>query len=501
MSTNQRYIDLLTIELWKRGDLSFLLFDYQVPLYNALKTAIKNPTVLKYVLNCARRFGKSTVLCLISIEYAIQNPKSQIRFAAPTGKAMTKIIKPIFAMLLETCPKDLKPNWHGIDMSYTFRNGSELHLAGTDAGHAENLRGTASNLNIVDEAGFCDDLNYVLDSILIPQTLTTGGTTLLASTPPKSPAHDFGMIAHECREKGNYQEFTIYDNKSLSKELIDLYAEEAGGYDTTTFKREYLCQFVVEQNIVIIREWDDKYIKDYPKNEYYEFYHKYVAMDLGVKDFTAIIFGYYDFRSAKLIIEDELTMNGPELTTNLLKDEVRRLELQLWPGKTPKDDGNGRPMITPEPNVYRRISDNNNLMLINDLSRLHNLSFMPTSKDELDAMVNEVREMVGQGRLVINPKCKQMIGCLKYGIWKDTKDKFHKMFGRSQVYGHYDHLAALIYLVRNLDKTTNPVPVDHNLNIQNMHINPVIYDTVNNNSDAFRKTFGIKIKNDWNKPI
>jgi hypothetical protein len=58
----------------------------------------------------------------------------------------------------------------------------------------------------------------------------------------------------------------------------------------------------------------------------------------------------------------------------------------------------------------------------------------------------------------VSTRCKHLLGCLKYGVW----DKNRKEFARSKAYGHYDHLAALIYLVRNLDRFTNPIPVDHN---------------------------------------
>ena len=44
------------VELWKRGELEFLLYDYQKPVYRAVKKAMKDGN-LKYVLNCARRFG------------------------------------------------------------------------------------------------------------------------------------------------------------------------------------------------------------------------------------------------------------------------------------------------------------------------------------------------------------------------------------------------------------------------------------------------------------
>ncbi len=103
------------------------------------------------------------------------------------------------------------------------------------------------------------------------------------------------------------------------------------------------------------------------------------------------------------------------------------------------------------------MADNNNPHLITDLASIYNLHFMETNKESLDAMVTEVRTMVKDGRVIVDPKCKMLIGCLKYGIW----DKHRREFARDKVYGHFDHFAALVYLIRNLAKHSNPIPASH----------------------------------------
>lgn len=449
---------------YSTGRLKYKLYKHQYPVYDKLKMAIRDPKCLKYTLNCSRRFGKTTILCIIALETCLIKPFQQVRYAAPTNKSLVKSILPIMRMLLTDCPEQFKPKFSKQDGVFVFPNGSELHLAGTDNGHYESLRGTASHLNIMDECGFMDECQYILTSVLMPQTLTTGGVTILSSTPPRTPAHDFYLIAKECEELGYYSKFTIYDNKSLTTDLIEKYAKEAGGFDSSTFLREYLCQFCTDENTVIIPEFDKKYIISIPEfekmkqnNPYYVYFHKYTSMDLGVKDFTALLYGYYDFNEAVLYIEDEKHLNGPKLTTEILANDIREAEQRLWNiDYTKQSNVNNHTSYnsTSYNTIVRRISDNNNLMLIQDLSLLHNLSFSPTNKDTLEAMVNEVRIMMNSGKIKINEKCTQLIGCLQNGVW-DIKGK---MFARSQKYGHYDHLAALIYLVRNLDKYTNPIP-------------------------------------------
>ena len=46
---------------------------------------------------------------------------------------------------------------------------------------------------------------------------------------------------------------------------------------------------------------------------------------------------------------------------------------------------------------------------------------------------------------------------MQFGIW----DKNRKEFERSEDYGHFDHFAALMYLVRNLAVSSNPIPSTH----------------------------------------
>src|SRR6185436_79701 len=115
-------------------------------------------------------------------------------------------------------------------------------------------------------------------------------------------------------------------------------------------------------------------------------------------------------------------------------------EKQLWPDM---------------PDPYRRVADNNNPLLIQDLGYIHGLYFVATTKDELHAMVNDLRRMIKEGRVKVHPRCKKLIGCMFSAVW----DKERKKFDRSAQYGHFDHLAALMYLVRNLDQQRDNIPL------------------------------------------
>lgn len=185
------------------------------------------------------------------------------------------------------------------------------------------------DLGVIDEAGDVDDLNYLYKSILLPQCLTCGGRIIVASTPSKFIGHDFELMCQEAKLDGEYLERTIYDNKKISK-TIALYAKESGGVDSVTFRREYMCKFETEKELLIVPEYNETlHVRDFPKDNLFSHYYKFVSMDLGVKrHFTAVLFGYYDFKAAKLIIQDEFKMKF-DITTHDIVKEIKEKEKEL----------------------------------------------------------------------------------------------------------------------------------------------------------------------------
>jgi hypothetical protein len=65
-----------------------------------------------------------------------------------------------------------------------------------------------------------------------------------------------------------------------------------------------------------------------------------------------------------------------------------------------------------------------------------------------------LRDLIELRQIYINPRCKTLISHMKTASW----DKSKKDFKRSPDGGHYDGVAALLYLSRNIDKTRNPYP-------------------------------------------
>lgn len=448
-------VDLAKRVLWTRGELSWKLHAAQ----EVLEDVFKNAKRQLFVANCSRQWGKSFWAVKLAVETAIKIPKAQIRYGAAFQTDLVDFIIPAFEKIFEDAPESVKGRKVG--NYYRFPNGSRIKLVGLDK-NPNGLRGNTLDLIIIDECGFVTNLDYIYKSIIIPATLHRPNCKIvLISTPPATPAHPFVDYVQKAEVEGAYVKLDIFTNPLITPDDIERMAQEMGGRNSTTFRRECLCEFITDSDLAIIPEWHDKFVQDIPRDEFYGYYHKYDGMDLGVKDLTAAIFGYYDFKRASLIVEDEIEMSGPSMNTKILVGAIKQKEKELWDNVEPdpsdatktieKRDINGNPI------PFRRISDNNWPILIQDLSSIHSLTFIETTKDNLEAMINEVRLMVQAGQIIIHPRCKKLIGCMRYGVWDNKK----KAFARSTVYGHFDHLAALIYLVRNLARHTNPVPATH----------------------------------------
>jgi len=441
-------------ELWKLADLSYMLKGVQ----KDMRDAVYNSSGKKTVFLCSRRLGKSFSMCLIATEYCIKTPNTIVKYLCPKKKDAKTIIRPIMRIILEDCPISMKPEWKEADKVYEFPNGSQVQIGGTDSGNAESIRGGYANLAIFDEAGFHDynDFPYIVQSIVLPTLLTTKGKMILASTPSKEPDHPFMVdYVHPARNDNTIIEYDIYSNPLITQEDIDEIAEEFPlGKEDPAFQREFLLKSVIDSDSIVIPEWNKELERDLvQERKIPTHYDAYVSGDPAAKDLTAILFAYYDFKRAKIVVADELVLGGEgtALTTQVIADGVKRKESLLFMNEYTGE--------TKEP--YLRIMDNNQPILMNDLYNDHGLLFVPTQKDTKDQQINKLRMMLSQGSIEVSPKCKNLIYHIKTAKWDKKRKGFQRVKGSSDgklKAHHCDALDALIYLVRNVQLGKNPYP-------------------------------------------
>ena len=443
-------------KLWERGELSWKLKGKQKDVYDFIKN---DPNDTSCVL-ISRRFGKSFSNCILATETCIKIPNAIVKYACPQKRMVKTIIKPIMRTIFEDAPEqyDLNEMWNESDKVYRFPNGSEIQLAGTDAGNAENLRGGYSHLCICDEAGFMDDLDYVINNILLPTTDTTDGRLILTSTPNyKDPKHEFHeMFVNPLEAEGRLVKYTLYDSPMVDEAKIKkIISRYVGGTENLKFRCEYMCEIPKVTENTICSEFstfkEDILIDSYEMPPHRDFY---TSMDVGFRDLTAVLFAYYDFREATLVVMDELILDGPAMTTEVLANELKLLETDLF------YDHEFNEKVDP----YLRVSDND-LKLINDLHKLHDLFFIATEKTKKEAHVNNMRIWFANGRIRIHERCKHLIYHLEYGQWDKNRREFKRLKDLKETGikgGHVDTIDALSYLIRNIEESHNPYPDDYN---------------------------------------
>lgn len=434
---------ILYLSLWAAGDLSYMLYGQQLRVSQAWRASWERSR--KFYLECSRRWGKSFWLCVEAVQMAIRMPGAQIRYAAPTGRMVRTIIEPLMLNILADAPTQMTPRYSKQDGIYHFPNRAQIHVVGCDNGGHERLRGAATHLGILDECAFIDHLNYIVSSILMPQTMTTDGMLLLASTPGLSPTHKTFSISRQCMTDGSYVRETVYDCEHLTPALIEEYKAEATKEGPTTWRREYLVEWVVDAERAVVPEWVDVRDTSVCISVRPDHFRSIVAADLGFNDLTVVLFGYYDFGSACLVVEDEAVC--PKMTSEPIDDVVAMKEKALgYTGSRAPimHVADATPFVIQELNLIRQRKQREG-------------GWVGARKDDAEAALNAMRVGIANSRIVIDPRCQTLIDHLASATWNASRTSYE----RQQGLGHFDGVDALKYMWRHADKQTNPAPGPH----------------------------------------
>lgn len=439
----------------------------QTHLYNLLRSK------KRVVANCHRRFGKGTTILTYVFE-RMATEKIIVRYGAPTQKQAYDILKILIDHIYKHCPS-AAPRF--INGSYEFPNKSVMHVFGVkDAGEADKARGTEAHIIVADEFGFWKyKPSYILRSVLSPQLDDTDGQLFIASTPPEDLTHPFIIEELRGAEQSNFmfrwpieKSIAIGDiTESKHAKIID----RCGGTETDAYKREYQLDLIANKSRLVIPEAQEEslYVFDYKDPDYKD---EYVCFDLGFKDHTFGVFGFYNFQSAMLVVVDELMENYK--ASSEIVSKARAIE-----------EAN----VIFKPTRFGDCSDQQQLF---DFSHDHGYAISPITKRSKmksqgfrESVINGLRMAISNRRICVDKKCKNLISQLKYGIWNEKRNDFE----RSGEMGHLDGLMALAYLWDNIDFGSNPYPrIDPQINEWTHHINPEFYQDIK--THQFKKLIG-----------
>lgn len=499
-------------KLWREGDLSWKCDPHQKRVhddYRAFELRVvtelrsdqlvanvnarerkrgKRGLMRCFVMDISRRWGKTFLVALIRIEDCIRRPNSVITYATAFEKDIIEIIQPMIEDIIADAPDDVAPKWQAHRSSWVFPNGSRLKLVGIDK-NPKGLRGRASDGFNITEAGYVRNLGRTVGNVIYAQFQRRPHALLiLESNAPEDPEHDFDKIfVPDAKRRGAYIFKTIDDNEAISdeekQESIDAVAEATSPEDA---QREFYGVRYRDPKRFVIPNFDEKlHVGEIARPNYAKCF---VAGDVGTADLFGLIWGYWHFEKAILVIErDWAAANAPD---GEVAEIVRSYERELWGTKhrEPAMLRHQRQTLEPaievvgaartsggllwktpftaftwwdgsefKPNPARRYAGEDALRTMLNLRAEHEIEFVAADTAAPEAQTNSVRTALDRKQIFIHPRCVELIAHLKTAKWDEKRTRWE----RHPKYGHYDLVAALMYLWANIDRATDPNPPAH----------------------------------------
>lgn len=451
-------------EAWEAGLLSWKLDPHQLRVYEQYRDwelqepANDNAGEMHriFVLDISRRWGKTFLCVLIKIEDCLRMPGSFHTYACAFAKDIAEIVLPLADEICGDAPDHIAPKFQqtkeGQSMGLFFKNGSVLRLVGIDK-HPKGLRGRFSDGFVVSEAGHVVRLASTIRNVVYPQFQRRPHARLiLESNAPEDPEHDFDTVfVEDAKLRDAYVFRTIDDNEALDPIEKAEFIKAAGGQEAPTCQREYYGVRVREASRVVLPEFDEARHVVEP-GEVPAYAHCYVGIDPGMRDMLAIVWAYWDAERQKLVVQRSYA--EANVTTTPVADMLKATERELWSGL---QHWRGNRF---EQNPYLRVSDTD-MRMISDLSIEHGITVHPTAKDDADAQLFALRNAFLRNKIEIWADSGPLAAHCKAATWAEQNGMRGTVWQRSDVHGHYDCVAALIYLWRNVIQTLNPFPPDH----------------------------------------
>ena len=368
------------------------------------------------VVVAGRRFGKTVLALCILLYQATIKPDSINWYTAPTYRQAKQIA---WKMLQSFIPAGYLKSKNETDLSMTFLNNSVISLRGAD--NYDSLRGVGLDALVLDE--YADMAAEVWTEVLRPSLSDKLGTALFIGTPAGfNHLYDLWIEA-DGKPGWKAWQFTTKEGGHVPQEELEAARLDL---DERTYKQEYEASFASLTGRV-----------------YYEF-DRLLNVSMDLKDTQAELLIGMDFNinpmSAVIGVKagnqfhviDEITI--PNGNTELMCDAIHirypGRRVQVYP------DPSGRARKTSSP-----VGQTDFSILAAHGFRVLSPNAAPLVVDRCNEVNAMLKNAAGDRRLLVHPKCKQLIKCLDGLTFKEDTSQPDKGMG-------LDHLPdALGYLV------------------------------------------------------
>jgi hypothetical protein len=290
---------------------------------------------------------------------------------------------------------------------------------------------------------------------------------MIESSAPQKLGTDWERtLLPDCEARGACFTATIEDNPRLSRAEKNEFIAAAGGRGHPDCEREYFNVIAADPEIQVVPEFSLE--RHVVASERPRFAIAMAAMDPGMRDLFAVVWGYWDAKRAKLCIERDWAARNA--STAHVAEVIRTTERELYAGaselrKADPGERLTRFGLTPpegftwwdgrdfRANPLQRISDTE-ARLIGDLTVDYGIQVMNTLKDDKEAALYSLRNAFRDGKIEIHPRCTKLISHVRTARWNPGRTDYE----RTDEHGHYDLLDALVYLWRMVQPVRNQDP-------------------------------------------
>lgn len=366
------------------------------------------------VVNCGRRFGKTTLSVLEIIAKAYATKEGSIAYIAPTIQQARDIAWQELKKRMEPITKKVNESRLEIEVNNQHKGVSKVSLRGWE--NVETLRGQKFHFLVIDEVASMRRFQEQWQEVLRPALTDFKGQVLFIGT-PKGFNHFYELYTLEAEnEDFKSFHFTSYDNPNIPHDEID---KARGEMTEDRFAQEYMADFRKMQGLVY-KEFDrNKHISKWDPENISEVI---AGVDFGYTNPSCILVIKKDYDGAYWVINEWYEKK---------KTNEQVLEMgQLF------EKEYGVNVWYPDPAEPDRIQEMEN----------RGFNIRDVSKD-IPKGIDSVRELFKANRLHVHPRCKNLILELESYAYPEKKDM--RNFDEKPIKENDHALDALRYALHN----------------------------------------------------
>ena len=344
------------------------------------------------VLVAGRRFGKSYLSCIELFTKALERPGETFFYCAPTYR-MAKDIA--WKTLKKIVPKEYIRTKNETDLRLDLINDSTIELKGTE--NAMALRGRSLSGVVLDEAAFMDA--EVWFEVIRPALADKEGWALFISTPDGTASWFYDLwcfVEEDTSDLWQRWSFTTIEGGNVSPTEVEAARAQL---DQRTFRQEFEASFENLTGLVAVSFSDDN-ISTTAKD--ISIQPLLLGVDFNVDPMSGIVAVKHD---QNLYVFDEIMLTGGATTWDFAEEVTRRYGVDR------------RIIACPDPTGGARKTSG---VGVTDHAILRRSGFNVQSprspwkiRDKITAVNTGLLDASGTRRVLIHPRCKELIKALR----------------------------------------------------------------------------------------